>query len=72
MAKLVYEVSFKGAASETLCAAFGVLEVRSADRNTVVRCTPDQLQEVLDLIESFALELRDIHLVAEPAASGTP
>jgi hypothetical protein len=69
MAELVYELSFKGAASDTLAGAFEGCDV-STDRGvTVVRSElPDQaaLQGLIARINALGLELLDVHLVAEP------
>jgi hypothetical protein len=69
MAELIYELSFKGAASETLAAAFEGCHVASDRGVTVVRSqVPDQaaLQGLIARINALGLELLDVHLVAEP------
>jgi hypothetical protein len=69
MAELVYELSFKGAASDTLACAFEGCDV-STDRGvTIVRSeVPDQaaLQGLIGRINALGLELLDVHLVAVP------
>ena len=70
MAQLVYELSFKGAASDTLAGAFEGCTVTAAHGITVVRReVPDQaaLQGLINRIHALGLELLDVHLVAEPA-----
>jgi hypothetical protein len=69
MAELIYELSFKGAASETLAAAFEGCEVATDRGVTVVRSeVADQaaLQGLIARINALGLELLDVHLVAEP------
>ena len=69
MAEMTYELSFKGAASETLAAAFEGCHVATDRRVTVVRSqVPDQaaLQGLIARINALGLELLDVHLVAEP------
>lgn len=68
MTNLVYEVSFKGTASETLRAGFDDCDVKSGHGLTVVRCTPSLLTAVLERLESFGLELLEVRLVAEPTS----
>jgi hypothetical protein len=68
MAELVYEVSFKGAASDTLASAFEGCDVTTARGTTVVRSeVPDQaaLQGLIARINALGLELLDVRLVAE-------
>jgi len=71
MAQLLYEVSFKGAASETLAAAFDDAEVTSdhgvTTVHTAVRDQAD-LQGVLGRVHALGLELLEVRLVAEAAA----
>ena len=72
MAELIYELSFKGAASETLAAAFQGCHVTTDRGVTVVRSqVPDQaaLQGLIARINALGLELLDVHLVAEPGDS---
>lgn len=69
MAELIYELSFKGAASETLAAAFEGCDVTTDRGVTVVRSeVSDQaaLQGLIARINALGLELLDVHLVAEP------
>lgn len=68
MAELVYELSFKGAASETLIGAFEGCDVTTRRGTTVVRCRlPDQaaLQGLLARIHGLGLELLEVALIAE-------
>ena len=65
MAALVYEISFKGAASVTLRSGFDDCVVSPGDGLTVLRCRPDLLDEVLERLGSFGLELLEVTLVAE-------
>ncbi len=59
-----YEVSFKGAASDTLCSAFDDCGVTIAPGRTIVACPPARLHDVLDRLQTFGLELLDVRLVA--------
>ena len=68
MAALVYEVSFKGTASDTLRAAFDDCELRIGHGSTTVRCDPSQLNVVLERLQSYGLELLEARLIAESAA----
>jgi len=69
MAELIYELSFKGVASDTLACAFEDCDVTSSSGVTTVR-TPgvDQagLQGLIGRVGSLGLELLHVHLVAEP------
>jgi hypothetical protein len=70
VAELVYELSFKGAASHTLAAAFAGCDVAAEHGVTTVRSgVPDQagLQGLIARISALGLELLEVHLVAEPA-----
>jgi hypothetical protein len=70
MAELVYELSFKGAASDTLASAFEECEVTTDRGVTIVRSeVPDQaaLQGLIGRINALGLELLDVHLIAESA-----
>jgi hypothetical protein len=72
MADMVYEISFKGAASHTLAAAFPGCEVAVEHGVTTVRSgVPDQarLQGLIARVNALGLELLEVHLVAEPAAA---
>jgi hypothetical protein len=75
VAELVYELSFKGAASRTLAAAFAGCDVVAEHGVTTVRSgVPDQagLQGLIARIGALGLELLDVHLVGEPAGDGNP
>lgn len=71
MAQLVYELSFKGLASDALASAFPncVVDVR---RGVTVICGPmaDQvaLQGLIGRVHALGLELLELHLVAELTA----
>lgn len=70
MALLVYELSFKGAASDLLANAFDGCRLTTAHGITVVRSElPDQaaLQGLISRVHALGLELLDVHLVALPA-----
>jgi hypothetical protein len=72
MAHVVYELAFKGAASEAVCALFDDYEVVVGHGVTVVRGVfPDQaaLHGAIERINDLGLELLDVRLVAEPAAN---
>jgi hypothetical protein len=72
MAELVYELSFKGAASETLIGAFEGFDVTRRRGITVVRCKlPDQaaLQGLLARIHGLGLELLEVGLIAETSGN---
>ena len=69
MAHLVYELSFKGAASATLATAFDDCAMSSGSGVTVLRSTvADQaaLQGLIARIHALGLELLEIRLAAEP------
>jgi len=69
MAELVYELSFKGAASDALAGAFEGCDVTTDRGVTIVRSgVPDQaaLQGLIARINALGLELLDVHLVADP------
>jgi hypothetical protein len=68
MAHVIYELSFKGTASDAICALFDDYEVVRARGVTTVRGSfPDQaaLHGALGRIQELGLELLDVHLVAE-------
>jgi hypothetical protein len=68
MAELVYELSFKGAASDRLAGAFEGCEVTTDHGVTTVRSeVADQaaLQGLIGRINALGLELLDVQLVAE-------
>jgi hypothetical protein len=69
MAQLVYELSFKGAASDTLAGAFEDCVVTSRNGTTIVRSeVPDQaaLHGLLARVQALGLELLELRLIAEP------
>jgi hypothetical protein len=73
MAELVYELSFKGAASESLAGAFEECVVTTDRGVTTVRsAVPDQaaLQGLIARIDALGLELLEVRLVAD-ADSGS-
>jgi hypothetical protein len=76
MAEPVYELSFKGAASAVLVAAFEGCDVTTGQGLTVVRSQiPDQaaLQGLIVKINDLGLELLDVHIVTEPGdGNGSP
>jgi hypothetical protein len=69
MAQLVYELSFKGSASDALAGAFENCIVTSRSGTTVVRSeVPDQaaLHGLLARVHALGLEILELRLVAEP------
>ncbi len=67
MAPQVYELQFKGAASETLAAGFEGCEVTSQGDVTTVRAlVPDQaaLQGMLSQVHAFGLDLLEVRIVS--------
>ena len=64
MTELVYEVAFKGTASDALRAAFDGCEVQLGHGLTVLSCNPAHLRVVLEQLESLGLELLEVRLVA--------
>jgi hypothetical protein len=67
VAKVMYELSFKGAASDTVCALFDDFDVLPAHGVTVIRgAFADQasLYGALSRIHDLGLELLEVHLVA--------
>jgi hypothetical protein len=72
MADLIYEVSFKGAASETLRAAFTDYDLSVSAGVTLVRCSRDALRSLMTRIEELGLELLDVRLVADQPSSDPP
>ena len=69
MSELVYELSFKGVASDTLASAFDGCSVTTHHGITTVRrAVPDQaaLQGLINRVHALGLELLDVHFVAEP------
>jgi hypothetical protein len=74
MAELTYELSFKGAASDTLAAAFEDCDVTTERGVTIVRrSVPDQaaLQGLIARINALGLELLDVHPVTDPGSAGS-
>jgi hypothetical protein len=70
MAELVYELSFKGAASDSLAGAFEGCDVTTDRGVTIVRsAVPDQaaLQGLIARVNALGLELLDVRLVADPS-----
>ena len=65
MADLVHEVSFKGAVSPTLRAAFMDCEVTASLGVTSLRCTRAAVRSVIARIEELGLELLAVRLIAE-------
>ncbi len=69
MTVLVYELSFKGAASDTLAGAFEGCGVTTTHGITIVRSEAvDQaaLQGLISRIHALGLDLLDLRVVAEP------
>jgi len=69
MSQLIYELSFKGVASETLASAFEGCHVESGHGITTVRSlVADQaaLQGLINRVHALGLELLDVHFLAEP------
>ena len=74
MAQLTYEPSFKGAASDTLAAAFEDFDVTTERGVTMVRRSlPDQaaLQGLIARISALGLELLDVQSVTDPGSAGS-
>jgi hypothetical protein len=75
MAQLRYEVSFKGAVSETLATAFeGAALTTDHGVTTVHAPVRDQadLQGLLARVHALGLELLEVRLVADPGAEDLP
>jgi hypothetical protein len=73
MAYLVYELSFKGVASETLRANFDDCEVITGGGTTTLRVVvPDAaaMHGMVDRVTGLGLELLQLRLVAEPERTG--
>jgi hypothetical protein len=73
VAQLLYELSFKGAASAALRAAFEDCAISTTRGTTVLRmAVPDRAaaQGLIDRVNGLGLEILEFHLVAEPSASG--
>jgi hypothetical protein len=74
MAELVYELSFKGAASDTLAGAFEGCEITTSHGVTILRrAVPDQaaLQELLARVNDLGLELLEVRLVADSGSGNS-
>jgi hypothetical protein len=74
MAELVYELSFKGAASEALAGSFEGCVVTAGRGVTTVRSRlADQaaLQGLIDRIGALGLELLEVRLVADAEGDGS-
>jgi hypothetical protein len=72
MADLIYEVSFKGAASGTLRAAFADFDLSVGTGVTLIRCSHGALRALINQIDELGLQLLDVRLVADHAASSPP
>lgn len=70
MAALTYVLSFEGAASPTLRAAFTEFELEVAAGVTSVRCPPDRLHVVLALVQDLGLEVLEVRSHAWPDDEG--
>jgi hypothetical protein len=71
MAQLVYELSFKGAASPTLRAAFDDCEVVTGPGTTTLRvAVPDAagMHGVVERVKDLGLEILELHLIVEPSS----
>jgi hypothetical protein len=69
VARVVYELTFKGAASAALRAAFEDCDVVTNRGTTILHCAlPDQaaLHGILDRIRELGLELLDVRTVSSP------
>lgn len=67
MAPQVYELRFKGAASDTLAAGFEGCDVfRDGDVTTVRALVPDQaaLQGMISQVHAFGLDLLEVRIVS--------
>jgi hypothetical protein len=72
MAELTYEVSFKGAASQTLRAAFAEYDLSVSTGVTLIRCSQGALRPLINRIEELGLELLDVRLVADQPSPRPP
>jgi hypothetical protein len=70
MADLVYEVSFRGVASDALRAAFDDCELEVGGGTTTLRCLAPALGAVLDRLQDLGLELIDVSSIKRPPATG--
>jgi hypothetical protein len=69
VANLVYDLSFKGNASDMLRAEFGEFKIKVDRGVTHIRATlPDRsaLYGLIGRLDALGLELLDVRLVAEP------
>ena len=67
-----YEITFRGQAGRTLRAQFDDCEVTTSPETTILRAElPDQaaLPWLVERIVGLGLEIIDLHLVTQPAAS---
>ncbi|MGH9260617.1 MAG: hypothetical protein ACRD08_12090 [Acidimicrobiales bacterium] len=74
MAELTYELSFKGAASDTLAAAFEDCDVITGRGVTIVRrSVPDQaaLHGLIARISALAWSCSDVHPVTDPGSASS-
>jgi hypothetical protein len=69
MTHLIYEVSFRGVASDALRAAFHDCEVETGHGTTTVRCAHDALRGVLTRIQDLGLELIEVESREEPTST---
>jgi hypothetical protein len=60
MPSLVYEVTFKGVASDTLRAAFDDCALETGHGVTTLHCTQTLLRDVLTRIQDLGLDLVDV------------
>jgi hypothetical protein len=71
MAQLVYELSFKGAASASLKAAFADCEVRTGPGTTTLRVAvpdPTAMHGIVDRVKDLGLEILELRLLVEPSS----
>jgi len=67
-----YEITFRGQAGRTLCAQFDDCQVTTSPETTTLRTElPDQaaLPWLVERVVGLGLEIIDLHLVTQPAAS---
>ena len=67
-----YEITFRGQAGRTLRAQFDDCEVTTSPETTILRAElPDQaaLPWLVERVVGLGLEIIDLHLVTQPAAS---
>ena len=66
------EITFRGQAGRTLCAQFDDCQVTTSPETTTLRTElPDQaaLPWLVERVVGLGLEIIDLHLVTQPAAS---